>query len=192
MRPHHATADDQRHSRHRHHTIVEKRIVFQSGDGHSEKRARAQEFAHEAYNDQNPGITQSIADAIEERLPRSVHHGERFETSHENTVRNNQSHVDRKLNTHIICVGFEDLTHHCDERRHDDKLNNDANTRRNGVSDQRNDHIGKSRDHRDRKSHHDSRFQLRSHSQGRTDAEHLPHNGVVEVQGAGENLLVSF
>ncbi len=64
--------------------------------------------------------------------------------------------------------------------RHNNQLDNDTDTVRNGVAQQGDNHIGESRNNRHGKTHHDSRFQLSRYSQCRTDTQHLYGNRVVQ------------
>ena len=60
----------------------------------AQQGSRTEQLAHETDDDQDNGISQAIAHTIQERFPRAVTQGEGLQTSHQDTVRDNQTHID--------------------------------------------------------------------------------------------------
>ena len=85
-----------------------------------------------------------------------------LQTTHENTVGDDQSDINRKLHTHIVAVGLENLAHDGDKGRNHDQLDDDSDAYWYGLADDGDDYIGECRDDGYSKSHHNSRLQLGS------------------------------
>ena len=190
MRPNDASQDDERHGGHGHHSVVEEIVLVQEPNLVSQQRGRTEKLADETYDHQNPSVAQTVADAVQERFPRPVHHGKGFKTSHENAVGDNQADIDRQLHTHIVSVGFEEHAHYRNECGDDYELNDDADARGNGVADERNDDIRKRRDDGHREAHHDGGLKLGGNGQCGADTQHLRYNGVVKIERSCEYLFV--
>ena len=162
MYPDYTSQEYQRHSRHCHHTVVYISHIVDSiwQDLEAEQRTTTEELAHTTYQYQNHGIAKTVADTIDEAWPRTVCHGESLKTTHEDTVGDDKSDVDRKLYANIISKGFEHLANDGYQSGNNNELYDNTNTSRNGVADDRDDNIRECCNHGYRKSHHDGWLQL--------------------------------
>src|SRR5574344_762507 len=162
MDPDDTTEKDECHGGQGHHAIVHVAVVITAlrNNLKAQDGTAAQQFAHKAYDDQNHGITKSVAQSIKETGPRLVHHGESLQTSHQNTVGNNQSDIYRQLYADIISHRLEYLTDDGDQSGHDHQLDDDADTIRYRLAYQRDNHIRKRCNDSYRQSHHNGRLEL--------------------------------
>ena len=96
MYPDDAADEDEGHGRHEHHTAVFVAGVIERlrDDLEAQQLTRAEQLAHESYDDQNDGIAQTVAQTVEERIPRVIGHGERLEATHQDTVGDDQTEID--------------------------------------------------------------------------------------------------
>ena len=78
MYPNHNTYEDQRHSGHRHHTVVDVACIIDSlrNNLEAQQRATAQELTYTTHDDQDQRVAETVAHTVEERRPRLVLHGE--------------------------------------------------------------------------------------------------------------------
>ena len=137
MNPNHTSHENQRHSRHRHHTVVYITEVV-AGIGHNlkaQQTAAAQQLTNGTNNHQNHSVAQTVTYTIEERRPRLVLHGERLEATHQDTVGNDQSYIYRQLNANIVSESLQNLANDSYQRSHNYQLNHNTNAVRNGVAD---------------------------------------------------------
>ena len=76
MCPDDAADEDQRHRGHGHHTIVHITVVIAPlrNNLEAEQCAGADEFTEEAYDDEDDGVADAVANTVEERRPGLVHH----------------------------------------------------------------------------------------------------------------------
>lgn len=145
--------------------------------------AAAEEFAHEAENDENDTVAKSVAEAVEEARPRLLHHGESLEASHDDAVGDDEAHEDGELLADVVHVGFQHLVDQHHEGGDDDELHDDADARRDGVAHERDDEVAQGDDDGHRDGHHHGGLELRRHGQAGTDAQHLHEDGVVLAEG---------
>ena len=186
--------EDEGRSRHGHHTIVHVASLIDAlGDElEAQQRSAAEELAHATDDDEDERVAQSVADAVEERGPRLVGHGKGLQTTHEDTVGDDQTDIDGELHAHVVGEGLEHLVDHRHQRGNDHQLHDDTDAVGDGVADDGDDRIGKCRDDCYGKAHDDSRLQLRSDGQGGANTQHLNQDWVVKVEGIGQSLFVLF
>ena len=137
--PDDAGAENQRHRRHQHQAVVHITYLLQRlvvKDVEPEQRTRTQQLAEESHDNQNLGISQTVAHTVEEGLPRTVLHGKRFQTSHEDTVCDNQTYVYGKLYAYIIGKSLQNLTYNSYQRRNYYQLNDDTDAVGNSLAQQ--------------------------------------------------------
>ena len=194
MNPNNTTYEDQGHGGHGHHAIVHvAEVVAAVGDDlEAKQRTATKELAEGTDDDQNHSVAKSVTDAIEERRPRLVLHGEGLEASHEDTVSDDQSDIDRELHADVVDESFQNLANDCDKSGNDHQLHHDADAVGDGVANGRDDDVGERRNHRHGQAHHDGRLQLAGDGKCRADAQYLDKYRVVEVQRIGESLLILF
>ena len=137
--PDDASAENQRHRRHQHQAVVHisnllQRLVVQ--DVETKQRARTQQFAEESHDNQDLGVSQTIAHTVKEGLPGTVLHGKCFQTSHEDTVCDDQTHVYGKLYAHVVSKSLQNLTYNCHQRCNYHQLDDDTDTVGDGLAQQ--------------------------------------------------------
>ena len=186
MYPNHTTNEDECHSWHRHHTVVHiAEVVAGIGDNlEAQQRTATEQFTDSTHNHQNHGIAKAVAHTVEERRPGLVLHGEGLEATHEDTVGNDQTYIHAQLNAHVISESLQDLRNDGNKSRHDHQLHHDTDAVRNGVADNRDNHIREGGNDRHSESHHDGRLQLRSDGECRADTQYLSEsrfNGLVKT-----------
>ena len=95
MYPNHTTHENQRHSRHRHHTVVHITEVVASigNELEAKQRTATQQLTHSTHDDKDHGLAQTIAHTVEERGPWLVLHGERLEATHQDTVGDDKTYI---------------------------------------------------------------------------------------------------
>ena len=88
MDPDDASHGDKRHGGKDHQAVVDVAVVVTPlrNDLISQQSAATEQFAEESHDDEDNGITRSVAYAVEERRPRLVRHGEGLQTSHQYAV----------------------------------------------------------------------------------------------------------
>ena len=93
--PDDATYDDEGCGGHQHEAVVDITMLVAPCGDHlvAEEATATEELTDEGYDNEDLGIAETVTDTIEEGFPRTVHHGERFEASHQDTVCNNQADV---------------------------------------------------------------------------------------------------
>ena len=156
----------------------------------AEEATAAEQLTEEGHDDEYLGIAEAIADTVEERCPRTVGHGKRFEATHEDTVGDDKTYIHRELYADIVGKCLEELTHDGYQRSYHNQLHDDADTVGDGVAQERNDHIGHGHDNRNRKAHHDGGLELSSNRQRRTDTQYLYGNRVVHTQRSLQRLHI--
>ena len=71
MNPDYTSYQNERHGGHEHHTAVLVAVVIAPLRDHLETKqlTRAEELAHEGYDDEDDGITQTVAQTVQQRRP---------------------------------------------------------------------------------------------------------------------------
>src|SRR5574344_1106900 len=97
MCPDDTSGEDERHSRHHHHTIVDIAVLVAPvrNNLETEDASGAEELSHESNHSEYPCIAKTIAKTIHKRVPRAVRHSIRPQSSHQDTVGNNQADIHR-------------------------------------------------------------------------------------------------
>ncbi len=178
--------EDQCHGGHDHEAVVLVAYLVEAEllhDGVAPEGAAAEEFAHEAEDDEDDAVAEAVAEAVEDAGPGLLHHGESLEAAHDDAVGDDEAHEDGELLAHVVQVGFQHLVHQYHEGADDDELHDDADARRDGVPEQRDDEVGEHHHHGDRDGHHHGGLELRRHCQAGTDSQHLHQYGVVLAEG---------
>lgn len=119
MYPNHTADENQRHCRHRHHTIVHIAEVVAGfwNNLEAQQRAATQQFTNGTYDHEDHGVAQAVAHTVEERGPRLVLHGKRLKATHEDTVSDDQTHIHAQLNAHVVGESLQDLRDDSHESR---------------------------------------------------------------------------
>ena len=158
MYPDNTSHQNQGHGRHRHHTVVHISSIIEClwEDLKAQKGSKAKQLTDSTHDNQDHRITQTVGNTVEEGWPRLVHHGKGLQTTHQDTVGDDQSNIYRQLYTHIISKGLEYLTDDGYQSSHHDQLHNDTYAVRDGLADDRNYHIRECRNDRNGQSHHNS------------------------------------
>ena len=178
--------EDERHGGHNHQAVVLVADAVEAEllhDGVAPEGAAAEELADEAEDDEDDAVAESVAESVEERGPRLLHHGESLEAAHDDAVGDDEAHEDGELLADVVHVGFQHLVHQHHEGGDDHQLHDDADARRDGVAEERDNEVGEHHHHGDRDGHHHGRLELRRHGQARADAQHLHQDGVVLAEG---------
>ena len=184
MCPDYTTYQDERHGGHEHHTAVLVAEGVEALRDHLEPKQLtcAEQLAHEGYDDEDDGITQTVAQTVQQGIPCVVGHGERLEATHENTVSDDQTEVNAQLHCYVVSKGFEHLADKCHERRYHHELHDDTYTHRDSVTQKRHDHVRHRHDDRHGDSHDERRLELYRYGKRRTDTEHLHYDRVIGVK----------
>ncbi len=108
MYPYNAGYDDEGHRRQNHKTVVDVTGIVEALRHYlkSQQSAGAEQFAEECHDDEYYGISDAVADTVEERRPWSVGHGKGFETAHKYAVGDNQADEYRELFVYVVGVGL--------------------------------------------------------------------------------------
>ena len=111
MNPNHTSHENQRHSGHRHHTIVHVTEVVASiwNELEAKQTAAPQQLTNRTNNHQNHSVAQTVTYTIEERRPRLVLHGKRLQATHQDTVGDDKTYIHRELNANIIGESLQNL-----------------------------------------------------------------------------------
>ncbi len=133
MSPDYTTYDNQRHSRHYHHTIIHipatiGNVPAVGNNLEAKKTAKAKQLTNETNNNQNQGITQTVTYAIQERRPGTVLHSKSLQTTHQDTVGDDKTYVYRKLNADIVYICLQYLTYYSYQSCNNHQLNDNTNT----------------------------------------------------------------
>ena len=94
--PDNASTDDQCHRRHQHQAVVQVAQTLQPfvvEDVEAQQCTCTEQFTEECYDDQDLSIAKTVTDTVQERFPWTVHHSERFQATHQDTVGNDQTDV---------------------------------------------------------------------------------------------------
>ena len=75
-------------------------------DLEAQQRPRAQQLTEEADDSQHDGVAEAVTDPIEEGLPGTIAKGEGLQTTHEDTVGDDQPDEDGELLAHVVGVGL--------------------------------------------------------------------------------------
>ena len=110
---------------------------------------------------------------------------------HDDAVGNDQPDKNGQLLGDAVGKRLNKLIGDDHERGDDGHLNEDADARRNVISDRADRHIGKCQHKNDRQRHHDRRFQLGGHCERGTNPEHLSPDGIV-VKNRREQQALGF
>ncbi len=178
--------EDESHGRHDHQAVVLVADAVEAEllhDGVAPEGAAAEELADKAEDDEDGAVAEAVAEAVEERGPRLLHHGEGFEAAHDDAVGDDEAHEDGELLADVVDVGFQHLVDKHHEGGDDDELHDDADARRDGVAQQRDDDVGQHHHHGDAQGHHHGGLQLCRHGQTGADTQHLHQDGVVLAKG---------
>ena len=188
--------EDEGHRGHDDETVVFVADVVESDffeNGVSPEGSASEEFAHEAQDNEDDAVAESVADAVEERIPWAVGHCESFESSHDDAVGDDKSHVNGQLFADIVYESHKHLVDEDDEGGDDDELDDDTDAGRYALAHQRDDKVRECHHDGDGECHHDGRFELGCHCEAGADAEDLYGDGVVLAEGVGyEFFLVAI
>ena len=110
MSPDYTPYENKCHGGHDHHSAVLISVLVAplGDDTEAHKAAAAQQFAHERYNDENPHVAEAVAQTVQKRVKRTIAHGVGLESSHKNTVGDNQSDIDRQRHADVVGEGLEE------------------------------------------------------------------------------------
>src|SRR5690606_1904768 len=91
-------------------TEIGKQRVIENG-------SRSKQFAEQGYRKQYPGVAHAVTEAVKDRLIGLIAHGKRLQSSHHNTIRNNETNKGAKHLVHRIVISFQYLCYQGNERR---------------------------------------------------------------------------
>ena len=94
--PDDAADENQRHRREDHETVVDItcRIEAFRDDSESEQGAGAEEFTEESHHNEDEAVAHTVGESVKKGRKRLVAKGERLDTSHDDTVGDDQTDVD--------------------------------------------------------------------------------------------------
>ena len=181
VNPDDAAHGDQCHRGQNHQTVVLIAVVVAPLRHHlvAEQHARAQQLADEGHNHQDDGVAQAVANAVEERRPRTVVHREGLKATHEDTVGDNQANEYRQLLAHVIIIGDEDLLHNDNQRGDHYQLHDDADVGGDGLAQERNNHVAERQHANHRDAHHDGGLQTGGDCKRGANTQNLDQDRIV-------------
>src|SRR3990172_734397 len=156
----------------------------------TEQLARADQLADGADDQEDEGITQAVADAVDKAVNGWIFQSKGFGAAHENAVGDDQADVHGQLFADIKGVRFDDLIGNDDQRCYDGHFYQNANAAGNMIPDETDCEIGKS-DHKNDCKRHDNRcFQFRGDGERGTYTEYLATDGIVVENRVNEECFV--
>ena len=154
LHPDNASQEDEGERRKDHQVVayVSKAVE----DVKAEERSAAEQLTEESYDYEDESVAGPVGHAVKEAGQRLVAQGKGLDASHDYAVGYDEPDVDRELL--VDGVGrlerLEHLVHQDDHHGHNHQLDDDPYTAGNGVPEQGEDQAGYSRNHDDRKGHH--------------------------------------
>ena len=162
MHPDYTSDDDERHSWHSHHTVIDiAEIVAAVRDNLiAEESATTKELADGSHDDEYHAIAQTVGKAIDKGWYGLILHSERLKTTHQNTVGDDKADIYRELDADIIDKRLEHLRDDGYEGCNNHQLNHDTDAVRDGIAKQRDDKIAESGDDRYGNAHDEGWLEL--------------------------------
>ena len=147
MNPDHHSDEDERHGRHGHRSVVQISHFVNTlwQDFKSEQRSSAEQLSHRSHHHEDDAVAESVGETVDKRRPRLVLHGESLQTTHKDTVGDDETNVDREFHADVIDVCLEHLAHDGNEGCHHNELHHDTDARWHGVADERDDEVAECR-----------------------------------------------
>jgi hypothetical protein len=156
----------------------------------AEQLAGAEHLTHRGDDGEDPGVAQTVADAVEQAAPRTVLHRVGLEAANHDAVRDDEADEDRQLLAEVEHVGAQQLVEHDHHARHDHELHDDADLAGDEVAQQGDDHVGHRGDERHADAHDDRLVEPRGDGERGADAEHLQRDRVVVPQRVEDGFLL--
>jgi len=158
----------------------------------AEDGAAAQQLPEKRHGHQDKAVAHPVTQAVDKGFTRRVAHGKAFGPAHNNTVGDDQAHIDRELFGQIIEKGLEDLVHQDNQGRDHRDLDADPHGIGDLVADQADDQAGKGHHQGQADRHDQGSGHIAGDSQGRADPQYQQGYGVALEKWVEEQFFFLF